>query len=69
MTEYARRYLSAGAPETIMHGEYEGTLVDIQPLVDGLVCGIYRFPGGDCIGGPMLHRSKLRRKEGDHDET
>ena len=42
MTEYARRYLSAGAPETIMHGEYEGTLVDIQPLVDGLVCGIYR---------------------------
>ena len=49
MTEYARRYLSAGAPETIMHGEYEGTLVDIQPLVDGLVCGIYRFPGGDCI--------------------
>lgn len=51
MTEYARRYLSAGAPETIMHGEYEGTLVDIQPLVDGLVCGIYRFPGGDCIGG------------------
>ena len=69
MTEYAKRYLAAGAPETIMHGEYEGTLVDIQPLVDGLVCGIYRFPGGDCIGGPTLHRSKLRRKEGDHDET
>lgn len=69
MTEYLKRYLAAGAPETIMHGEYEGTLVDIQPLVDGLVCGIYRFPGGDCIGGPMLHRSKLRRKEGGHDET
>ena len=69
MTEYAKRYSAAGAPETIMHGEYEGTLVDIQPLVDGLVCGIYRFPGGDCIGGPMLHRSKLRRKEGGHDET
>ena len=69
MTEYAKRYAAAGAPETIMHGEYEGTLVDIQPLVDGLVCGIYRFPGGDCIGGPTLHRSKLRRKEGDHDET
>lgn len=69
MTEYAKRYLSAGAPETIMHGEYEGTLVDIQPLVDGLVCGIYRFPGGDCIGGPTIHRSKLRQEGSGHDET
>ena len=69
MTEYAKRYLSAGAPETIMHGEYEGKLVDIQPLVDGFVCGIYRFPGGDCIEGPMLHSSKLRQRESGHDET
>ena len=68
MTEYAKRYLAAGATETIMHGEYKGTLVDIQPLVDGLVCGIYRFPGGDCIGGPTLQRSKLRQKESSHDE-
>lgn len=48
MTELAKRYLEAGAPLEIMHGEYCGRLVDIQPLVDGLVCGIYRFPGGDC---------------------
>lgn len=68
MTEYAKRYLSAGAPESIMHGEYEGILVDIQPLTDGFVCGIYRFPGGDCIGGPMMHRSKLIREEGRNDE-
>ncbi len=67
MTEYAQRYLAAGAPESIMHGEYEGTLVDIQPLVDGYLCGIYRFPGGDCIGGPMLHRSELKPKKGAQD--
>lgn len=48
MNESVKKYLEAGAPLKIMHGEYEGTLVDIQPLVDGLVCGIYRFPGGDC---------------------
>ena len=69
MTEYAKRYLSAGAPETIVHGEDKGKLVDIQPLVDGLVCGIYRFPGGDCVGGPAIHRSKLRQEESRRDET
>ena len=62
MTEYAERYLLAGAPETIMHGKYEGQLIDIQPLVDGRVCGIYRFRSGDCIGGPAFHWSKLRQR-------
>lgn len=69
MTEYAKRYLSAGAPETIMSGEYEGVLVDIQPLVDGLVCGIYRFPRGDRVGGPTIHCSKLKQKESSCSET
>ena len=54
MTEFVKRYLDAGAPLEIKHGEYTGRLVDIQPLTDGYVCGIYRFPGGDCAGGPML---------------
>lgn len=54
MTEYAKNYLEKGVPLIIMHGEYEGHLVDVQPLVDGLVCGIYRFPRGDCCEGPAL---------------
>ena len=54
MTEAVQRYLENGAPLKIMHGEYEGTLVDIQPLNDGYVCGIYRFPRGTSCGGPIL---------------
>ena len=54
MTEFAKRYLEAGAPLEIKHGEYTGRLVDIQPLTDGYVCGIYRLLGGVCIDGPML---------------
>ena len=52
--EKLKEYLQAGAPLKIMHGEYTGRLVDIQPLNDGFVCGIYRFPGGDTIGGPTV---------------
>ncbi len=54
MTEAAKKYLKAGAPLEIMSGKYKGTLVDVQPLLDGYVCGIYRFPRGDGCGGPML---------------
>lgn len=54
MTEFAKKYLEAGAPLEIAHGKYTGRLIDIQPLDDGLVCGIYRFPGGDCCEGPAL---------------
>lgn len=54
MTENAKKYLTKGAPLEINHGEYTGRLVDIQPLLDGYVCGIYRFPGGTCCEGPML---------------
>lgn len=54
MTKLAKVYLAAGAPLEIKHGEYTGRLVDIQPLNDGYVCGIYRFPGGECCDGPML---------------
>lgn len=54
MTELARKYLEAGAPLEITHDKYKGRLVDVQPLNDGYVCGIYRFPGGDCCGGPRL---------------
>ncbi len=53
MKEDAKKYLKKGAPAEIMHGEYTGRLVDVQPLNDGYVCGIYRFPGGTCCGGPM----------------
>jgi hypothetical protein len=48
MKERARKYLEAGAPPEIRHGEYVGRLVDVQPLNDGYVTGIYRFPGGEC---------------------
>ena len=54
MTENAKKYLTAGAPFEIMHGEYLGRLVDVQILLDGYVCGIYKFPGGECCEGPML---------------
>ena len=56
MTENAKKYLEKGAPEFLMHGEYKGRLVDTQPLLDGYVSGIYRFPGGDCCPAeaPML---------------
>ena len=54
MTIYAKKYLAAGAPAIIHHGDYVGRLVDVQPLSDGFVCGIYRFPGGDCCEGPSL---------------
>lgn len=49
-----KKYLKNGAPLEIMHGEHKGILVDIQPLCDGYVEGIYRFPGGVCCDGPML---------------
>lgn len=48
MTELAKKYLAKGAPLEIKHGEYIGRLIDVQPLQDGYVTGIYRFPGGDC---------------------
>lgn len=54
-------YEAAGAPRDIYHGEYRGRLVDIQPLTDGLMCGIYRFPGGDCIGGPALRHDEVAK--------
>jgi len=54
MTENARKYLEAGAPLEINHAEYVGKLVDTVRLNDGYVCGLYRFPGGDCAEGPML---------------
>lgn len=54
-------YEAAGAPRDIYHGEYKGRLVNIQPLTDGLMCGIYRFPGGDCIGGPTLHYNEVTK--------
>lgn len=65
MTLYAQRYLEAGAPLKIMHCEYEGRLVDIQPLNGGYVCGIYRFPGGDCCDGPMLKINTRYRAQED----
>lgn len=54
MTIAAMEYAKKGAPTEITHDEYKGRLVDVQPLTDGYVCGIYRFPGGECCGGPMI---------------
>ncbi|MEG2679387.1 MAG: hypothetical protein RR949_05550 [Oscillospiraceae bacterium] len=36
-----------GWPLKIHARGYDAYLVDIQPLADGLVAPIYRFPGGD----------------------
>lgn len=40
-----------GWPLKIHTRGYDAYLIDIQPLVDGLVAPIYRFPGGDSIVG------------------
>lgn len=43
------RLLKAGYPWKIKGNDgYTATLVDIQPLVDGEYCAIYRYPCGDC---------------------
>ena len=55
MTSAAKEYAKRGAPTEIMHGEYAGRLVDVQPLQDGFVCGIYHFEGGTCCDGPMIN--------------
>ncbi|MCM1296131.1 MAG: hypothetical protein NC311_11370 [Muribaculaceae bacterium] len=52
--EQLKKYIQAGGEEIIYHGEYAGVLVDLQPLTDGTVCGIYRFKGGECIGSKAL---------------
>ncbi len=54
MSEFSKKYLEAGAALNIAHGEYVGRLVDVQPLPDGYVCGVYRFSGGDCAEGSRL---------------
>lgn len=37
-------------PRHIRHGEDTGVLSGIQPLLDGEVAPLYRFPGGQCVG-------------------
>jgi hypothetical protein len=38
-----------GWPLKINARGYVAYLIDVQPLVDGLVTPIYRFPGGDSL--------------------
>lgn len=38
-----------GWPHKIHSRGYDAYLVDFQPLVDGLVDPIYRFPGGNSL--------------------
>lgn len=33
--------------------QYEGTLIGVQPLIDGQETPIYRFPGGDAVVEPI----------------
>ena len=44
--ELHQRY---GWPLKIHARGYDAYLVDIQPLTDGQVAPIYRFPGGDSV--------------------
>lgn len=39
-------------PRRIRHGDYIGVLSGVQPLLDGEVAPLYRFPGGECMGDP-----------------
>lgn len=44
------RLLKDGYPWKIKgNGGYTAYLVDTQPLVGHDYCGIYRYPGGDCV--------------------
>lgn len=36
-------------PKHVTRDGYRGTLVDVQPLLDGDEAPIYRFPGGDSV--------------------
>ena len=60
MTELAKKYMESGAPETIYHGDYAGHLIDVQPLNNGYVTGVYRFEGGVCCPSeaPAIKLSK-----------
>lgn len=42
--------IEMGYPKKIKgNGGYEATLVGVQPLLDGEVAGVYRYPGGDAV--------------------
>jgi len=56
LENYARM---SGSKTEIFHGDYKGTLKDIQMLNDGNCCGIYKFAGGTCIGGNVVQYSLI----------
>ena len=68
MTDLAKKYLDAGGPTKISLGEYVGHLEDVE-IVLGLMCGIYRFPGGLATCGPaiMLDKSTPNEKGEDNE--
>jgi hypothetical protein len=52
--EKLQKYIDGGAPKEILReNKYRGVLIDIQPLVDGQVIGIYQFDSGQAIGGTV----------------
>ena len=48
--EIVERMRKLGYPLKIIgNGGFPATLIGYQPLLDGEFCGVYRYPGGDCV--------------------